>query len=250
MVSLLILLLIVAYASLLFCCYLLLVLAQRWFRPPVPPPNFFYIGGNYNHLFVLYAPPSSPPLRPPLSPPPLQQPLFAFLLSFVVGLLQVKYQQRKTSPFDDHPLIMSTAVLSILIYFLAHGARSVLGWRHTVALHSIMSIFLSISYIALTCLLFDEKYRASFLGTILSILAVAGLFISEICQRIFCWLRRKIIIFWQRSHATERCWWWWLPPCMRNYQLQVSSRTPPILPLYRASSHSYSAQSSFFILAS
>ncbi|GAB2300828.1 hypothetical protein Dimus_034862 [Dionaea muscipula] len=100
------------------------ILTQYWFRHPISPPDFFFIGG-INH-FSLYSPPDPSPLQP-LSPPPLQLPLFAFLLSFVVNLLQIKYQQSKSSPFDDNPLTMSIVVFLILWYFLPHGARSTLS---------------------------------------------------------------------------------------------------------------------------
>ncbi|GAB2300850.1 hypothetical protein Dimus_034884 [Dionaea muscipula] len=184
MESLVILLLIFPYmASLFGCCYLVTVLAQRWVIQHAVPPQYFSFNIGFRAANINQYLPAPICDRDPPPPPDQLLALFALLLPFLVSLIQLKYQQiSNSSPFHDNPLTMSIAVVSVLLYSLAHGATSMLiGWRRTpVLVRRIIIIFLIIPYIALASLLFDEKYRAPLLGTVFSILGVAGLFIRKI----------------------------------------------------------------------
>ncbi|GAB2300846.1 hypothetical protein Dimus_034880 [Dionaea muscipula] len=170
MESLVILLLIFPYMAILLfgCCYLVTVLAQRWVIQHAVPPQYFSFNIGFQAANINQYLPAPIPDRDPPPPPDQLLALFALLLPFLVSLIQLKYQQiSNSSPFHDNPLTMSIAVVSVLPYSLGsrcnihadrletHAGTSNSPHHHHLPHHPIhRSHFL----------LFDEKYRAAFLG--------------------------------------------------------------------------------------
>ncbi|KAF7139283.1 hypothetical protein RHSIM_Rhsim07G0031400 [Rhododendron simsii] len=51
--------------------------------------------------------------------------VYAFFVTTLIGLLQVKYQNKNASPFETHPTTMRTFVITMWTYSLATAGKSV-----------------------------------------------------------------------------------------------------------------------------
>ncbi|GAB2216891.1 hypothetical protein Droror1_Dr00000039 [Drosera rotundifolia] len=86
---------------------------------------------------------------------------------------------------------MSTAVVSILLYSLAYGARRMLAASTNQEFpHSLMFIFLTITYISLSCLLFSTSFHPSFLLISILILSIAALVQLKCSRFMLEWIHQ------------------------------------------------------------
>lgn len=103
--------------------------------------------------------------------------VLAFIIPVLINLIQLKYQGNQTSPFATHPKSTGFAVVSLLLYCLAHDAearaissvpsrpRPTYSWIPARA----MAVFGSLSMASLASILFPDS-----LGPMLCLLWLAG----------------------------------------------------------------------------
>lgn len=139
--------------------------------------------------------------------------VYAFLITTLLGLLQLKHQNKKDSPFETHPINMRAFFVTLCIYCFALAAKTMVtstnNFYSTIFGHFSL-IFGSLSSISLAAIFLSHwlSHLILVLGAFLPLIIA-----REIFQKIYLWLyERTTSAAFQLLHIFGRFLFIMIPP--------------------------------------
>lgn len=137
--------------------------------------------------------------------------IFAFLNPLLVGVLQVKGQSSKVSPFDTHPADMWTFLLATLLYCFAFAANIKYHGQRTSASYSRISGHVALLSGSLSSVSLLSIFLPTLLGRLIFILwltfpmiVARQLNIHGFCHWLYQWTT-KALLFLFFNTVENRC---------------------------------------------
>lgn len=141
--------------------------------------------------------------------------ILAFMVSMLLGFVEVKYQGKPTSPFDTRPLATSLVVFCLVFYcslaLVAHLGLA--PARCARALPILMMLAASLSVASLASLLLPGRFHSFPYFLLFALLS--GVLLRRLARHLYMWVQNRIVTM--------------FVPAFRSRQLH-SGRAPPLLP--------------------